>query len=590
MELFRTAWEFLRSKKRYLVALIVFQLGQVILSLWLPSLNAQIIDHGILANDRHIIYTRGMLMLGISLVQISFMVLAIYFGSKLAMEFGRDLRATTFRHVQNFSAVDQHKFGAPTLITRVTNDITQMQMVVLLTFTIMITAPIMGIGGIIMALEQDAGLSKLLLIIVPALALLIGVTMALLTPRYQIQQARVDRINTLLCEQLAGVRVIRAFVRQKTEAEKFDVANEELRSVWLQIGWLWAFMLPTAFLIVGLSSCAVIWFGGQRVSIGDLNIGALTAYINYLMMILMSVMMSGMMAMFYPRGEISAKRIAQVRNQESTIVNPANPRELPASPLLFELKDASLRFPGAEEPVLSGINMTLEQGRTVALIGSTGSGKTSLIRLFPRLIDVSSGSITAGGVPVNELDLHELRSKIAIVAQRAFLFSGTIGENVAGTVGSDVSYDVARVKQALELAQAWEFVSTLDGQIEAKVESGGKNFSGGQRQRLTIARALYRCLPDTLGHHDADLLIFDDSFSALDYATDARLRAALKSTLTNVAVLIVAQRVATIRNADEICVLDNGLIVGRGTHAELFESCTTYQEIVQSQLTAEEAK
>lgn len=590
MTLIHISWEFLKRKKAAFFFIFLLQVVQILLSLVLPALNAQIIDDGILGNDQALIWRVGGVMLAIAIVQIISMAGAIYLGARTAMELGRELRGRAFRHVQSYSATDQHKFGAPTLITRVSNDVTQVQNVVLLTFTVMIMSPLMGFGGVFMAIQQNARLSLLLVVIVPLLGLLIFFVMRALAPRYTVQQERIDRINTLLREQLTGVRVIRAFVRQDTIRAKFDDANHKLRKIWLEIGVLWAFLMPAASIIIGISSAAVVWFAAHLISQGTMQVGALTAYISYLMMIMMSVMLSGMMVMLFPRGEVSAKRLQQIFDVVPAIQAPADPVALPEGPLTFELDHAGLRYPGAEEPVLSDISMTFAPGTQVALIGSTGSGKSSIIKLLPRLIDATSGEVRAGGVSVTDVDPQELRARIALVPQHAFLFSGTIATNVAGSPDEHAPYDADRVVLALRAAQAWDFVSELEGGIESSVESGGKNFSGGQRQRLTIARAIYRCLPDAQGRRQADLLIFDDSFSALDYQTDARLRRGLRAFIGDVAVFIIAQRVSTIRQATHIHVLDHGHIVGVGTHHELLDSCETYQEIVASQLTAEEAR
>lgn len=589
MTLLRMGWNFLRHRKGSLAIIAILQTTQVLLSLVLPSLNARIIDDGILPGDVGLIWSTGLIMLFISIVQIVCMIGAIYVGAKTAMQMGRELRATTFRKVQSFSATDQHRFGAPTLVTRTTNDVTQVQMVILLTFTIMVMAPLMGIGGVVMAIQQDATLSLLLVVIVPILSVIILAVMRALTPRSQIQQKRIDRINTLLREQLTGVRVIRAFIRQRSEREKFDVANKELRQIWLEIGMLWAFLMPVTQMVIGLSSAAVVWFGGFRIEGGDMQVGSLTAFITYLMMIMGSVMMSGMMVMILPRGEVSAARLQEIHDTVPAVRAPENPQTLPSGPISFELDNACLQYPGAEVAVLDNISMTMSPGTTTAIIGSTGSGKSSILKLIPRLIDTTGGEVRAGGIPVTQLDPLELRNRIALVPQKAFLFSGTIATNVSGSARSDASYDADRVRRALEAAQALEFVDRLDDGFDAKVEAGGSNYSGGQRQRLTIARAIYRCLPDSNGNRDADLLVFDDSFSALDFATDAKLRNNLRSFVGDIAVLIIAQRVSTIRTADEIHVLDDGAVVGHGTHGELMESCETYQEIVTSQMSAEEA-
>lgn len=583
-------WDFLQHRKGALALIAFLQIVQVLLSLWLPNLNAHIIDDGIIPGDQGYIWRTGALMLGVSVVQILCVVGAIYVGSKTAMEMGRELRATTFRKVQSFSATDQHRFGAPTLVTRTTNDVTQVQMVILMTFTVMIMAPLMGIGGVVMAIQQDAKLSLLLVIIVPILAVLIFSVMRALTPRSVLQQKRIDRINTLMREQLTGVRVIRAFIREDSERKKFDEGNKDLRQIWLEIGMLWAFLMPAAQLVIGISSVAVVWFGGFRIEGGEMQVGALTAYISYLMMIMGAVMMSGFMVMMFPRGEVSAGRIKDIHDTIPSISAPVNPKTLPAGGITFELDNASLKYPGAEAPVLENIDLTLAPSSMVAVIGSTGSGKSSILKLIPRMIDATGGEVRAGGIPVKELDPIELRSRIAYVPQKAFLFSGTIGTNVSGNVRSDASYDLDRVRLALEAAQASEFVDKLDDGLDSKVEAGGSNYSGGQRQRLTIARAIYRCLPDENGNRQSDLLVFDDSFSALDFATDSRLRNNLRNYVGDIAVLIIAQRVSTIRNADVIHVLDDGKITGSGTHAELLETNSTYQEIVSSQMSEEEAQ
>ncbi|MDP9800207.1 ATP-binding cassette subfamily B protein [Arcanobacterium wilhelmae] len=570
-------------------AIAALQLVQILFSLWLPSINATIIDDGVLTGNTSLIWAQGSLMLVISLLQITAMAGAIYLGSKTAMSFGRELRRGVFSHVQSFSATDAHRYGAPSLITRATNDIQQIQMVILLTFTIMVMAPIMGVGGVVMAVRQDAKLAWVLAIAVPVLFAIIGTVMYNLIPTYKVLQERIDAINTRLREQLTGVRVIRAFVRQRSERTKFEQANSELRSTWLKIGLLWAVLIPASQLVVGLSSIAVVWFGGHRIADGQMQIGSLTAYISYLMMILMSVMMSGMMAMLLPRGEVSAKRVSEILETTPSIAAPTTPTRLPTEPLTFEFDHVSLQYPGASAPVFHDVSLAVSPGKTLGIIGSTGSGKTSLLRLFPRLIDVTAGEVRAGGIPVRELDPAELRSRIAVIPQKAFLFTGTVASNVAGHVRAGGAYDAERVTTALKAADAWEFVSKLDDGLDAKVESGGKNFSGGQRQRLTIARAIYKALPGADGRPGADLIVFDDSFSALDYATDARLRAGLPRYLGNVAVVIVAARVSTIRHADEIIVLDDGGVVGRGTHEELNATCGVYQEIVDSQMSTEEA-
>lgn len=589
MALVKIAGRFLRNKKGTLAIVAMLQLGQVFLALWLPNLNANIIDHGIIPGDQGYIWSTGLLMLGVSIVQIGCVVGAIYFGSRTAMEMGRELRANTFRKVQQFSSNDQHKFGAPTLITRTTNDVTQVQMVVLLTFTVMVTAPLMGIGGVVMAIQQDVHLSVLLVIIVPILGAIVVSTMKALTPRSVLQQTRIDRINTLMREQLTGVRVIRAFVRENSTKEKFDVGNADLREISLSIGMLWAFLGPATQFVIGLSSAAVVWFGGQRIDAGAMEVGSLTAFISYLMMIMGAVMMAGMIIMLIPRGEVSASRLQEIYDVVPSVAAPTQPQSIPAGPVTFEIDDASLQYPGAEAPVLSHISLRMEPGKQVAIIGSTGSGKSSILKLIPRLIDATSGAVRIAGIDVRDVDPNALRDRIAFVPQKAFLFSGTVASNVAGQIRHNIPVDEERVNLALAAAQATEFVSGLPDGIHSTVESGGSNYSGGQRQRLTIARAIYRCIPDENGKRQSDLLIFDDSFSALDFKTDSELRANLRRYVGDIAILIIAQRVSTIRHADVIHVLDDGQIVGSGTHGELNGSNTTYQEIVASQMSAEEA-
>ncbi|ADH92450.1 Probable multidrug resistance ABC transporter ATP-binding/permease protein YheI [Arcanobacterium haemolyticum] len=589
MILISMAKNFLADKKMIIGTIIVLQLSQVLFNLWLPNLNAHIIDNGIVAGNQPYIWRTGLLMIGVSCLQIISLVTAMYLSSRLAMAMGRDLRLAVFRHVQRFSLTDQQRFGASTLITRATNDVTQIQRIVMGALSFFVIAPLLGVGGIIMSVIEDPQLSLLLLVVVPLLAVLILGTMRALVPRSILQQERIDRINTLLREQLAGVRVIRAFIRERTVADKFTDTNQQLRDVWLSIGLLWAFMFPTAQLIVGFSSAAVVWFGGIRIAAGTMNIGAITAYISYLTMILGAVMLSGFMVMLFPRAQVAANRIQEILDTVPAISSPVSPHVFPQRPLRFVAHDVSLQFPGAQEPVVDHVSLELSPGSTVALIGATGSGKSTILRLFPRLLDPTSGTVTINGVDIRSLSLAEVRSCIAYVPQKTFLFSGTIASNVAGLVQvNEQGIDDERVRHALQIAQAWDFVEKLENGIDAVVESGGMNFSGGQRQRLTIARAVYRCLPDVSGNRQADLIMFDDSFSALDYATDARLRRALQSEL-DVAVLIVTQRVSTVRDADVIHVLDSGRIVGSGTHDELQDSNQTYQEIIASQLKLKEA-
>lgn len=587
MDVIRIARHYLAGHWGAVATILALQLTQIIFNLFLPSINASIIDDGILAKDIGTIWRLGGVMLALAAAQMVCNIAAIVVSSKLSLDFGRRLRRDIFTHVQSFSETERHRFGAATLITRTTNDTNQVQNVVMMTFTVIVTAPIMGIGGVIMAIQQDIQLSTLLLIIVPVLAILVVSVMRVLGPMHQTQQKRIDRVSALLRESLTGVRVIRAFNQQEAERTKFRTANLALRNIWMRIATLWALLMPATSLIIGLSSVAVVWFAGHRIDAGQMQVGALTAFISYLMMILGAVMMTGMMMMMFPRAAVSAGRLREIQDTEPSITQPAECAAMPASPMTFELEDVTIRFEDAEKPVLSDLNLTIAPGTTTAVVGSTGSGKSSLIRLFARIIDPSDGVVRAGGVDVRALNLRELREKVVYIPQTAYLFTGTVASNVASLIEPG-GEDRAKVRRALEVAQALEFVDALEGGIDAKVEAGGKNFSGGQRQRLAIARAIYRALP-TDTSPAADLVIFDDSFSALDFATDAALRAALHEALAGTAVVIVASRIATVRNADAIVVLDRGHMAGLGTHSQLMESCAPYREIVESQLSAQEA-
>lgn len=581
---------FLRPYRGAMIAVLVLQAIQTGASLLLPSLNADIIDHGVVAGDTGYILRVGALMLLVSGIQVGTAIAAVYFGARTAMAVGRDVRAATFRQVQGFSVAELGRFGAPSLITRTTNDVQQVQMVLLFSFTIIISAPIMMVGGVVMAVRQDSGLSLLLVVAVP---ILLGVMITLarrLGPLFQLIQQRIDRINRVMREQITGVRVIRAFNRQPTERDRFAAANEELQQTSLSVGYVMALVFPTVQLIINGSSVAVIWFGASRIASGDMQVGALVAFLNYLLMILMAVLMTTMMFMIVPRAEVSAGRIREVLATDPQIRTPARmvdfPRPaVPQQPdgavaeernrVLFELADVSFGYAGASEPVLHHIDLSLRAGTTTGVIGATGAGKTTLVNLLPRLIDATGGVVRAGGIDVKDLDLAALRQRISLVPQRSFLFSGSIASTLRFSRPEATEEELMRV---LEIAQAADFVNRRG--LDAEVTQGGANFSGGQRQRLAIARALLK---------PADLYIFDDSFSALDYSTDARLRAALPQATGDAAVLIVAQRVATIQHASEIIVLDGGTIVGRGRHEDLLATNTTYREIVHSQLSAEEA-
>ncbi|WP_042419338.1 ABC transporter ATP-binding protein [Streptacidiphilus anmyonensis] len=562
---------------RQITLLVLLQLVQTIATLYLPTLNADIIDNGVIKGDSGYILATGGIMIGVSLAQVVCSVGAVYFGARTAMALGRDIRASVFTRVQSFSVREVGQFGAPSLITRSTNDVQQVQMLVLMTFTLMVSAPIMCVGGIILALNQDVPLSSLLIVIVPILGVIIGFTVSRMRPLFRSMQERIDTVNRVLREQISGLRVIRAFVKDEHERTRFRGANDDLTDVGLRVGRLMALMFPLVMLVVNLSSVAVIWFGAHRIDSGGMQIGALTAFLSYLMQILMSVMMATFMFMMVPRAEVCAERIQEVLGTETTVAPPAVPvRELSARGYL-EVRGAEFRYPGAEAAVLRDISFTARPGETTAIIGSTGSGKTTLINLIPRLSDVTDGSVLVDGVDVRDLDEQVLSKSIGLVPQKPYLFTGTVASNLR--YGNPDATD-EELWAALTTAQAKDFVSTFPEGLDAPIAQGGTNVSGGQRQRLAIARALVR---------KPEVYLFDDSFSALDYATDARLRAALEQETRDSTVVIVAQRVSTIRNADRIIVLDEGQIVGEGTHRELMDDNETYREIVLSQLTEEEA-
>lgn len=565
----------LRAYGGLVSVVVVLQLVQAVANLYLPSLNADIIDDGVAQGDTGLIMRLGGLMLAITLVQIAASIGAVYAGAKVAMSIGRDLRAGVFDHVQTFSARELGRFGAPSLITRTTNDVMQVQTVVYMTLTIMIAAPVMLVGGVVMALRESTQLSWLLVVIVPVLGGLLGFAVVRLRPLFQSMQKRIDAINRVLREQIGGVRVIRAFVRDTHEQERFSGANADLMDVGLRVGRFMSFMFPTVFLIMNLSSAAVLWFGAYQIEDG-LGVGSLTAFLSYLMQILISVMMAVMMFMLVPRAEVSAGRISEVLDARSSVVPPAEPVTQMAGRGHLELRGVGFAYPGASDPVLRDVSFVAAPGETTAIIGSTGSGKTTLLGTVPRLYDATEGSVLVDGVDVRDLALDTLWGTIGLVPQKPYLFSGTVASNVR--YGKEDATD-EEVWHALEVAQAAGFVREMGG-LDAEIAQGGTNVSGGQRQRLAIARALVR---------RPEIYLFDDSFSALDFATDAALRAALAPETKDATVVVVAQRVSTIRHADRIVVLDDGTVVGIGTHDELMADNETYREIVLSQVTEEEA-
>jgi ATP-binding cassette subfamily B protein len=575
--LIRILRTFLAPYRRPLAAVLILSLVGTMASLYLPSLNAAIIDQGIAKGDTGFIWRTGGMMLSVSLIQIVCSIAGVYLGANVAMSFGRDVRGAIFSRVLAFSSRELNRFGAPSLITRNTNDVQQVQMLVLMSATVFIAAPITMIGGVLMALREDVGLSWLVAVAVPLLAISVGLVVMRMRPLFRLMQTRIDVVNRVLREQITGIRVVRAFVREPYETQRFAGANGDLTETATAVGRLMASIFPLVMFILNASSVAVLWFGARRVDSGAMQIGSMTAFLTYLVQILMSVMMATFLLMLAPRAAVCAERIGEVLETESTVVLPENPVTALDESSVVRFTDAEFTYPGADAPVLSDITFTAEPGQTTAIIGSTGAGKSTLISLIPRLFDVTGGSVQVDGVEVRNMDADLLWSRIGLVPQKAFLFSGTVASNLR--YGNPDASD-EELWHALRVAQADDFVLQMPGQLEAQISQGGTNLSGGQRQRLSIARALVK---------KPEIYVFDDSFSALDVATDARLRAALKHQTRGSAVIIVGQRVATIADADKIVVLEDGKIVGSGTHDDLLDSCPTYLEIVDSQLSAEEA-
>ncbi|MGV9540500.1 ABC transporter ATP-binding protein [Nocardia beijingensis] len=568
----------LQPYRAQLAGVVALQLISVIAMLYLPSLNADLIDKGVTKGDLGYIWTTGLWMLAVTGVQIVASATSVYLGAQAAMGAGRDLRGALLHRVGTFSAREVGMFGAPSLITRNTNDIQQVQLLIVMSATILVMAPIMCVGGIIMALREDLGLSWLLLIAVPALGLSMAVLISRMVPGFRDMQARIDEVNRVLREQITGIRVVRAFVRERQETWRFGLANTELTDTALRVGRLMALMFPTVMLISNVTAVAVIWFGGHAIDAGHMQIGSLTAMLSYIMQILMAVMMASFLAMMAPRAAVSADRIGEVLDTESSVHPPRLPQPFTDDPAVVDFQFAEFAFPGAEKPVLKAIRFQVRPGTTTAIVGSTGAGKTTLINLVPRLMDVTDGAVYVGGTDVRHIDLEVLRSQIGLVPQKAYLFSGTIASNLR--YGDPQATD-EELWRALEIAQAADFVREMPEGLRTPVAQGGTTVSGGQRQRLAIARALVK---------KPRVYLFDDSFSALDVATDARLREALKPETADASVVIVAQRIATIRDADQIVVLEDGAIAGIGTHDQLLRDCSEYREIVESQLSAEEAR
>ena len=560
------------------VALILLMLlVQAFASLYLPNLNADLINNGVAKGNVGYIWHIGEIMLASSALVMGASIWLAFLAAKVSMAFGRDLRTAVFTAVEGFSARELNKFGAPSLITRNTNDVQQVQLVLFMGFTMMIGAPITGLGAILMAVRSNAHLSLLLLVVLPIMAALIITLLRRIVPAFRDMQIKIDRINLVLREQVAGVRVIRAFVKTRQEEERFADSSRDLMATQLRVTRTFAIMFPSLSLILNLSSVAVIWFGAKLIDQNKLPIGNMTAFLTYIMLILSSVMMAVFMTLQIPRAAACAERIQEVLDTPSSVVDTKNPQTPAVRAGVVEFKGVEFRYPGAENPILTGVSFTAKPGQFTAIIGSTGSGKTTLLNLIPRFIDVTNGSILLDGIDVREQSLESIWSEIGLVPQRSFLFGGTIADNLR--YGRETATE-EEMWRALEIAQAKDFVSKNSEGLQARVAQGGTNFSGGQRQRLSIARALVK---------KPQILLFDDSFSALDYATDSKLRAALHSEVGHTTMIVVAQRVSTILQADQIIVLDQGHVVGIGTHADLMKSCATYQEIVLSQLSPEEA-
>ncbi len=564
----------LRPYRRLLLAVLVLQSGQAAANLYLPNLNAKIIDNGVLTGDTAYIWRTGALMLAVTLAQMALSITAVYFGAKTAMAFGRDVRSDLFHQVTSFSQQEVNLLGTPSLITRITNDVQQVQMLVVMGTTMAIAAPITATGGIIMAVNADVQLSLLLVVSIPTLMVVLTLIIRRMVPQFRLMQERIDNVNKVLREQITGMRVVRAFVRQPEEAVRFEKVNRDLTDTSLTAGRLMALLFPVVLLVVNASSVGVIWFGSNLVSEGELTIGTMVAFISYFTIILMSIMMATFVAMMAPRAAVSADRIVEVLDTDTSVVISHDAVSDLTTSGSLEFRNVGFAYPGAEAPVLADISFTSLAGQTTAIIGSTGSGKTTLLNLVPRLFDATSGSVLVDGVDVRDLEPQALWNRVGIVPQKPYLFTGTVATNLRYG-RSDATDD--ELWAALRVAQADEFVAAMPGGLDARIAQGGGNVSGGQRQRLAIARALVR---------RPEIYLFDDSFSALDLATDARLRAALKPWTEGDTVIVVAQRVSTIADADQILVLEDGRVVGLGHHDDLLVGCPTYAEIVASQTKA----